>query len=54
MPLYSDPRFDANIRAIEAEILRLRRGGMPRLFELPHDFPPGAQKLVGVTRHNAD
>lgn len=46
IPLYSDPRFDTNIRALEMELRRVRRGGTPRLVTLPHDFPPGAQELV--------
>lgn len=44
--LYSDPRFDTNLRSLEIEIQRLRRGGEQRVHSLPHDFPPGAQDLV--------
>jgi hypothetical protein len=54
VPVYSDPRFDANIRAIEAELKRIRAGGSLRPFELPHDFPPGSRErvaaLLGSTR----
>lgn len=46
--LYSDPRFEANIRALEAELRRVRRGADFRGFEFPHDFPPGAQDLVNT------
>ena len=46
MPLYSDPRFEANLRSLEIEIRRLRRGEEQRAISLPHDFPPGAQDLV--------
>jgi hypothetical protein len=51
MPLYSDPRFESNIRAIEVEIRRLRRGGASHPIRLPHDFPPGAQELLGSLVH---
>jgi hypothetical protein len=46
--VYSDPRFEANVRALESELRRLRRGGAPATFQLPHDFPPGAQSSVSV------
>lgn len=48
MPLYSDPRFEANIRALEREIRRVRSGGEHRPVELPHDFPPGSQHSVRI------
>lgn len=46
MPVYSDPRFEENIRSLEQEIRRVRSGGELRPLELPHDFPPGSRELV--------
>ena len=44
--VYSDPRFEVNIRALERELRRLRAGGHPREVEVPHDFPPGSKSFV--------
>ncbi len=46
MPLYSNPRFGMNIRELEVQIRRVRRGGQDRPFELPYDFPPGSRELM--------
>jgi hypothetical protein len=44
--IYSDPRFDQNLRALDAEIREVRAGRQPSSFRLPFDFPPGSQDLV--------